>query len=57
MELYFGAYQSKKFTGTLSKVRRIENAFEIIPIDIESAEIFGMLTAGLKKSGNLPDDY
>ena len=57
MELYFGANQSKKIPGNLSKVRKIENTFEIISTGIESAEIFGMLKASLKKSGNLLDDF
>ena len=57
MELYFGAYKSKKITGNLSKVKTIENAFEIISADSECAEIFGMLKASLKKSGTLLDDF
>ncbi len=57
MELYFGAYQSKKITGNMSKVRTIENAFEIISADRECAEIFGMLKASLKNSGTLLDDF
>ncbi len=57
MELYFGAYKSKKITGNLSKVRTIENAFEIISVSSECAEIFGMLKASLKKSGMLLDDF
>ncbi len=57
MELYYGAYKSKKITGNLSKVRTIENAFEIISADRECAEIFGMLKASLKKTGMLLDDF
>ncbi len=57
MELYFGAYKSKKITGNLSKIRAIENAFEIISVNSECAEIFGMLKASLKKSGTLLDDF
>ena len=57
MELYYGAYKSKKITGNLSKVRTIENAFEIISVNSECAEIFGMLKASLKKSGMLLDDF
>ncbi len=57
MELYYGAYKSKKITGNLSKVRAIENAFEIISVNSECAEIFGMLKASLKKSGMLLDDF
>jgi len=57
MELYYGAYKSKKITGNLSKVRTIENAFEIISVNSECSEIFGMLKASLKKSGMLLDDF
>ena len=57
MELYYGAYKSKKITGNLSKVRTIENAFEIISVNSECAEILGMLKASLKKSGMLLDDF
>ncbi len=57
MELYFGAYRSKKTTGNLAKVRAIENGFEIIPVNSECAEIFGMLKASLKKSGLSLDDF
>ena len=57
MELYYGAYKSRKITGNLSKVRTIENAFEIISVNSECAEIFGMLKASLEKSGMLLDDF
>lgn len=57
MELYFGAYKSKKIIGNLSKVRTIENAFEIISVNSECAEIFGMLKTSLKKSDMLLDDF
>ena len=57
MELYYGAYKSKKITGNLAKVRTIENAFEIISVNSECAEIFGILKASLKKSGMLLDDF
>jgi predicted nucleic acid-binding protein len=57
MELYFGAYRSKKTTGKLAKVRAIENGFEIISVSSECAEIFGMLKASLKKSGSSLDDF
>ncbi len=57
MELYFGAYKSEKVTGNLAKIRTIENAFEIISIGRESADIFGMLKASLEKSGTPLDDF
>lgn len=57
MELYLGAYRSNRTTGNLAKVRAIEKAFEIISVDSECAEIFGMLKASLKESGSSLDDF
>ena len=57
MELYYGAYKSKKFSSNIAKIRKIENAFEIIPTGKESAENFGMLKASLEKSGTRLDDF
>jgi len=57
MELYYGAHKSKKVTGNLAKVKRLETEFEIIPTGKESAEIFGMLKATLEKSGTRLDDF
>ena len=57
MELYFGAYKSEKVAGNLAKIRRIENSFEIVSTGKESAQIFGMLKASLKKSGAPLDDF
>ena len=57
MELYYGAYKSEKWSSNLSKVRTIENTFEIIPAGKESAENFAMLKASLEKSGTRLDDF
>jgi len=57
MELYYGAYKSKRVTGNLAKVRAIENSFEIIPTNKQSAQIFGMLKSSLEKSGTPLDDF
>ena len=57
MELYYGAYRSKKLSSNLAKVRTIENTFEIIPNGTESVENFGMLKASLEKSGTRLDDF
>ena len=57
MELYFGAYKSEKVAGNLAKIGRIENSFEIVSTGKESAQIFGMLKASLKKSGAPLDDF
>ena len=57
MELYYGAHKSEKVAGNLTKVKRLETEFEIIPTGKESAEIFGMLKATLEKSGTRLDDF
>lgn len=57
MELYYGAYKSQKVTGNLAKIKTIEQSLEIIPVRIESVEIFGMLKSKLEKSGSRLDDF
>ncbi len=57
MELYYGAYKSKKVTGNLAKIKTIEQSLEIIPVGIEAAEIFGMLKSKLEKTGSRLDDF
>ena len=57
MELYYGAYKSQKVTSNLSKIRLLENTFEIIPTGTESAEIFGILKTDLERSGTPLDDF
>ena len=57
MELYYGAYKSQKVTGNLAKIKTIEQSLEIIPVGIESVEIFGMLKSKLEKAGSRLDDF
>jgi len=57
MELYYGAYKSQKVTGNLAKIKTIEQSLEIIPVRIESVEIFGMLKSKLQKSASRLDDF
>ncbi|MCF8053267.1 MAG: type II toxin-antitoxin system VapC family toxin [Desulfobacterales bacterium] len=57
MELYYGAYKSEKITANLAKVRRIENAFEILPVDFSIAETFGMIKSTLEYQGTPMDDF
>lgn len=57
MELYYGAYKSQKRTSNLAKIKKLEQVFEIIPIDTDSTEIFGVLKAQLEKSGTPLDDF
>ena len=57
MELYYGAYKSQKVASNIGKIKRIEDAVEIIVLGRESAEIFAMLKADLEKAGNPLDDF
>ena len=57
MELYYGAFKSKKVTSNLAKVKTIENALEILPVGQEITEIFGMEKARLESYGKPLDDF
>lgn len=57
MELYYGAHKSQKVTSNLAKIKTLENSLEIIPIDKESVEIFGIYKAKLEKAGTPLDDF
>ena len=57
IELYYGAYKSQKVASNIGKIKRIEDAVEIIALGRESAEIFAMLKADLEKSGIPLDDF
>jgi tRNA(fMet)-specific endonuclease VapC len=57
MELYYGAYKSEKATGNLARVRRIENAFDVIAVDYSISETFGMVKAALETQGIPLDDF
>ncbi|MBI5584354.1 MAG: type II toxin-antitoxin system VapC family toxin [Deltaproteobacteria bacterium] len=57
LELYYGAYKSKRITGNLAKVKKIEETFEVIPVGTETAEIFGRLKAQLETKGTRLDDF
>ena len=57
MELYYGAYKSQKIANNLAKVKAIENSLEIIPVNQEMVEIFGVLKSDLEKVGKPLDDF
>lgn len=57
MELYYGAYKSQNVASNLGKIKRIEDAVEIILLGKESAEVFAMLKADLEKAGAPLDDF
>ncbi len=57
MELYYGAFKSQQPAGNLAKVKTLEQATEIVPIGMETAELFGMLKAQLEDRGERLDDF
>ena len=57
MELYYGAYKSAKVTANLAKVRRLEDAFDALPVDFSTAETFGMIKSVLESQGTPLDDF
>ena len=57
MELYYGAYKSKRVANNLAKIKTIENTLEIISISRELVEIFGILKSNLEKAGKPLDDF
>ena len=57
MELYYGAYKSEKVTANLTKVRRLENSFSILPVDFSVSETFGMIKSNLESQGMPLDDF
>ena len=57
MERYYGAYKSAAVTANVAKVRRIENAFDVITVDFSLAETFGMLKSGLETKCTPLDDF
>ncbi len=57
MELYYGAYKSQMVLSNLAKVKAIEEAFEVLPIGVESVQIFGLLKANFEAIGKRLDDF
>jgi predicted nucleic acid-binding protein len=57
MELYYGAYKSRRVTVNLARIRAIEAAFEIIPISLAAVQTFGELKTRLEKRGTPLDDF
>ena len=51
MELYYGAYKSKKVAANVAKIRTIEKSLDIVTPGPETTEIFGMLKAQLEHKG------
>ena len=43
MVLYYGAYKSQQVESNLAKIKVLENSLEIIRVDVNVVEIFGMI--------------
>lgn len=57
MELYYGAYKSKQVANNLAKIKTIEDALDVIPVNREMVEIFGVLKSHMEKDGKPLDDF
>ncbi len=57
MELYYGAHKSEKASSNLAKIKNLEQSLDIIPIGMETVEVFGMLKAQLENDGTRLDDF
>ena len=57
MELYYGAGKSQRVAANLAKIKTLEQAIEVIPVGLESTEIFGLLKANLEVVGKRMDDF
>jgi len=57
LELYYGAYKSQKKTSNLSKVKTLAQSMEVLPVGLETVEIFGMLKSELESDGIRLDDF
>ncbi len=57
MELYYGAYKSRKVESNLAKVRALEKRIEVLPVGEETAGVFGLTKANLERAGTPLDDF
>jgi tRNA(fMet)-specific endonuclease VapC len=57
MELYYGAFKSQQPVGNLAKIKTLEQATVIVPVGMETAELFGTLKAQLESRGERLDDF
>jgi tRNA(fMet)-specific endonuclease VapC len=57
MKLYYGAFKSQQPAGNLAKIKTLEQATEIVPVGMETAELFGALKAQMESRGERLDDF
>ena len=55
-ELLYGAYNSTKIKGNLTKINAFLAQFTVLEFDEKSSKIFAQLKAKLKKEGNIIAD-
>jgi tRNA(fMet)-specific endonuclease VapC len=56
-ELQFGAYNSNKINENLKRISFFKNSVKIININTKITEEYAKIKSGLRKSGNLIDDF
>lgn len=57
LELYKGVFTPTRSEDGLEKVKKMLNAFLILPIDENTYEMFGELSARLRQRGNAIGDF
>lgn len=57
LELYTGAYQSRKKDENIQKVKAILGLFECLPVDESVSEAFGAYSASLVQKGTYMGDF
>jgi tRNA(fMet)-specific endonuclease VapC len=57
LELYKGVFTPTRSKDGLEKVKKMLNAFLILPIDEDTYEMFGELSARLRQRGNAIGDF
>lgn len=57
MELYYGAYKSRKVESNLAKIKLLEKSMETLSLGEEIVEIFGLMKSKLEKKGTPLDDF
>lgn len=57
MELYYGAHKSRHREANISKVRMVEDSFDVVPVGVEVSHTFGSLKADMEERGTPLDDF
>jgi tRNA(fMet)-specific endonuclease VapC len=57
MELYHGAFKSRKTASNLAKVKTLEQEMLVLPIGPPEAEVHGFQKAALEQAGTPLDDF